>query len=80
MPGHSDSKHALQRQRQSRYEARLREGVALYPAPLGAVEIGTLIDLGWPPEGSESDRRRVGEALAAAVSAIWLLALELNSF
>jgi hypothetical protein len=30
-----DSKRARHRQRQARYEARQRAGVALYPAPLG---------------------------------------------
>jgi hypothetical protein len=62
-----DSKRALQRERQRHYEARQRAGVALYPAPLGDVEIGALIDLGWLPEGAEIDRRRVGEAVAAAL-------------
>ena len=31
-----------QRQRQARYEARQRAGVALYPAPLSADEIDVL--------------------------------------
>jgi hypothetical protein len=38
------------RRRQVRYEARLRAGVALYPAPLGAVEIDALATLSWLPE------------------------------
>jgi hypothetical protein len=42
-----DSKRACHRQRQARYEARLRAGVALYPAPLGAGEIEALVALGW---------------------------------
>ena len=62
-----DSKLLRQRQRQARYEARQRAGVALYPAPLGGVEIDTLIALGWLPEGTEADRARVGEAVAAAI-------------
>jgi hypothetical protein len=62
-----DSKRVHQRQRQARYEARQRAGVALYPAPLGADEIDALIALGWLREGTESDRTRVGEALAALV-------------
>jgi len=33
-----DSKRARRRQRQARYEARRRSGVALYPAPVGVVE------------------------------------------
>jgi hypothetical protein len=49
-------------QRQARYEARLRAGVALYPAPLGAVEIDALVALGWLPEGVP--RLRAGEAAA----------------
>jgi hypothetical protein len=60
-----DSKRERQRQRQARYEARLRAGLSLYPAPLGAAEIGALIGLGWLPEGAEMDRRRVGEAVGA---------------
>jgi len=36
------SKRALHRQRQARYEARQRAGVALYPANLGGVEIDAL--------------------------------------
>ena len=58
-----DSKRERQRQGRARYEARQRAGVALYPAPLGAAEIGALIGLGWLPEGAEIDRRRVGEAI-----------------
>jgi hypothetical protein len=42
-----DSKRALHRQRQARYEARQRAGIALYPAPLGAVEIDALVALRW---------------------------------
>ena len=34
-----DSKRARHRQRQARYEVRMRAGVALYPAPLSAIEI-----------------------------------------
>ena len=55
------------RQRQARYEARQRAGVALYPAPLGASEIDALVALGWLREGTETDRGRVGEAVAAAI-------------
>jgi hypothetical protein len=62
-----DSKRARHRQRQAAYEARQRAGVALYPAPLGAAEIDALIALGWLREGTESNRIRVGEALAAIV-------------
>ena len=61
------SKRVCQRQRQARYEARRRAGVALYPVPLGATEIDMLIGLGWLPEGAESDRERVGMAVAAAI-------------
>jgi hypothetical protein len=32
-----DSKRASHRQRQARYEARLRDGIALYPVTLGAI-------------------------------------------
>ena len=62
-----DSKRARHRQRQARYEARQRAGVALYPAPLGASEIDALVALGWLREGTETDRGRVGEAVAAAI-------------
>ena len=62
-----DSKRARHRQRQAAYEARQRAGVALYPAPLGAVEIDALVALGWLREGTETDRGRVGEAVAAAI-------------
>jgi hypothetical protein len=61
-----ESKRARQRQHQARYEARLRAGIALYPVPLGADEIDALVTLNWLPDGAEVDRRRVGEALAAA--------------
>jgi hypothetical protein len=62
-----DSKRARQRQRQARYEARQRAGIGLYPAPLGAGEIETLVALGWLQEGTVADRHRVGEAVAAAI-------------
>jgi hypothetical protein len=62
-----NSKRALHRQRQARYEARQRAGIALYPAPLGAGEIDTLVALGWLQEGTVTDRHRVGEAVAAAI-------------
>jgi hypothetical protein len=62
-----DSKRARHRQRQARYEARQRAGVALYPAPLGAAEIDALMAAGWLREGAETDRGRVGEAVAALI-------------
>jgi hypothetical protein len=62
-----DSERARHRQRQARYEARLRDGVALYPVPLGALEIDALVALGWLREGYEIDRDRVGEAIVAAI-------------
>ena len=61
-----DSKRARHRQRQARYEARLRDGVALYPVPLGAAEIDALVALGWLTDRTVFDRDRVGEALASA--------------
>ena len=64
---HEESRRLRHRQRQARYEARQRAGVALYPVPLGATEIDMLIGLGWLPEGAESDRKRVGMAVAAAI-------------
>lgn len=64
---YEDSRRAHHRQRQARYEARQRAGVALYPVPLGATEIDMLIGLGWLPEGAESDRERVATAVAAAI-------------
>jgi hypothetical protein len=62
-----DSKRARHRQRQARYEARQRAGVALYPAPLSAAEIDALVALGLLREGTEMDRGSVGEAVAAAL-------------
>ena len=62
-----DSKRARHRQRQAAYEARQRAGIGLYAAPLSAVEIDALVALGWLREGTETDRRCVGEALAALV-------------
>jgi hypothetical protein len=53
------------RARQRRFEARLRDGVAVYGAPLGAVEINALVALGWLREGAESDRSKVGDAVSA---------------
>jgi hypothetical protein len=61
-----DSKRACHRQRQARYEARLRAGVALYPVPLRASEIDALVMLRWLPEAAAGDRGRVGEAVASA--------------
>jgi hypothetical protein len=61
------TKRARHRQRQARYEARQRAGVALYSCPLGALEIDALVALGWLREGNEIDRNRVGEAIAAAI-------------
>jgi hypothetical protein len=65
-----DSKRARHRQRQARYEARMREGVGLFPTPLRASEIDVLISLSYLPEGGEVDRRRVGEAIAAAIRSL----------
>jgi hypothetical protein len=62
-----DSKRARHRQRQARYEARQRVGVALYRVPLGSLEIDALVALGWLREGTEIDRDRVGEAVAEAI-------------
>ena len=64
---YEDYRRAHHRQRQARYEARQRAGVALYPVPLAATEIDMLIGLGWLPEGAESDREHVGTAVAAAI-------------
>ena len=61
-----DSERARHRKRQARYEARLRDGVALYPVPLGAAELDALVALGWLPDCVVLDRDRVGEALASA--------------
>jgi hypothetical protein len=54
------------RQRQARYEARRRAGLALYPTPLGAAEIDALVSLGWLADCAVFDRYKVGEALASA--------------
>jgi hypothetical protein len=65
-----DSKRARHRQRQAAYEARLRDGIGLFPTPLRADEIEVLISLNYLPEGGEADRRRVGEAVAAAIRSL----------
>jgi hypothetical protein len=65
-----DSKRARHRQRQAAYEARMREGVGLFPTPLRASEIDVLISLNYLPEGAEVDRSRVGEAVAAAIRSL----------
>ena len=61
------SRKEARRENQRRYEARLREGIGLYPVPLGCREIDLLIALGWLPEGQEANRERVGEAVANAL-------------
>jgi hypothetical protein len=38
-----DSKRARHRQRQARYEARLRDGIGLFPTPICASKIDVLI-------------------------------------
>ena len=65
-----DSKRARHRQRQARYEARVRAGVGLYPVPLEAIDIDTLIALQWLSEGSEVDRALVGKRIAALVRSL----------
>ena len=65
-----ESKRARHRQRQARYEARLRDGIGLFPTPLGASEIDVLISLNYLPEGVEDDRGRVGESVAAAIRSL----------
>jgi hypothetical protein len=65
-----DSKRARHRRRQAAYEARLRDGIGLFPTPLRASEIDVLISLNYLPEGAEYDRRRVGEAVAAAIRSL----------
>jgi hypothetical protein len=62
-----DAKRARHRQRQARYEARMREGVGLFPPPLRASEIDVLINLNYLLEGAEVDR---GEAVAAAIRSL----------
>jgi hypothetical protein len=52
-----DSKRVRQRQRQARYEARLRNGIGLFPTPLGASEIDVLISLNYLPEGKTIDKQ-----------------------
>lgn len=64
----NESKRARQRQRQARYEARQRAGVALYPVPLGPTELNALVMLRWLPDAAVGDRVRVGEAVAVAFS------------
>jgi hypothetical protein len=52
------------------YEARLRDGIGLFPTPLRASEIDVLISLNYLLEGAEADRSRVGEAVAAAIRSL----------
>ena len=61
------SRKEAHRENQRRYEARLRDGIGLYPVPLGCHEIDLLIALRWLPEGEEANRERVGEAVANAL-------------
>jgi hypothetical protein len=65
-----DSKRARHRRRQAAYEARVRDGIGLFPTPLGAREIDVLVTLNYLPEGAEENRRRVGEAVAAAIRSL----------
>jgi hypothetical protein len=65
-----DSKRARHRRRQAAYEARVRDGIGLFPTPLGASEIDVLVTLNYLPEGAEENRRRVGEAVAAAIRSL----------
>ena len=65
-----DSKRARHRQRQAAYEARVRDGIGLFPTPLGASELDVLISLNYLPEGAEADRTLVGEAVAAAIRSL----------
>jgi hypothetical protein len=65
-----DPKRARHRQRQAAYEARLRDGVGVFPTPLRASEIDVLISLNYLPEGGEADRKRVGEAVAATIRSL----------
>jgi hypothetical protein len=65
-----DSKRARHRRRQAAYEARLRDGIGLFPTPLGASEIDVLVTLNYLPEGAEDNRRRVGEAVAAGIRSL----------
>jgi hypothetical protein len=43
---YDDRKHRRQRRRQAQYEARQRDGIAVYPVPLGADGLDALIHLG----------------------------------
>ena len=63
---YEDSRRAHHRQRQARYEARQRAGVALYPVPLGATELNALVMLRWLPDAAVGHHVRVGEAVAVA--------------
>jgi hypothetical protein len=42
----------------------------LYPVPLTAADIDTLIALDWLDEGDEADRTKVGEAIVAALRSL----------
>jgi hypothetical protein len=61
------SRRKAHRENQRRYESRQRAGVGLYPVPLTSREIDVIISLGWLREGEESNRERVGEAVANAL-------------
>jgi hypothetical protein len=64
---HRRSRKEAHRENQRRYESRQRDGIGLYPVPLGCHEINLLVTLGWLPEGDEANRERVGRAVANAL-------------
>ena len=65
-----DSKRARHRERQARYEARVRAGVMLCLVPLGPDEISALVRLRWLPGGAVCSREQIGTAVAAALRSI----------
>jgi hypothetical protein len=67
---HRADRKQRHREKQRRYEARQKNGVALFPVPLSAAEIDVLIELHWLPEGGEADREAVGAAVAALIASL----------
>ena len=56
--------------RKARYRRRHRDDIKVYPTPLPAEEVETLIELQWITEEDSRNRRKVGEAIAAALKTL----------
>ena len=56
--------------RKARYRRRQRDDIRVYPVPLPDDDVLTLIDLQWVTEEESRNRRKVGEAIAAALKTL----------